>query len=250
MSRGGSHPHEQITRFWAGFFGVTTSDLSGSGLRVVPHVGLGSYSGIWAFSLGDRIVVSSPLRLLQRIRRALEGCYPELQAVTAALSNALSDQIRLVGPAFHGTATVESFVPAATVDVAEISREQALQIDHNEDDSAWDDSGLGESGIAGRFGMMYGSSIVAASGCRYLDDAVASIGFYTVRRYRRRGAGTAVLSAAISHLLRKGHGIEFQTLDSNVGAIRSATRVGITRFATHVAIVPLSNADPLASHTE
>ncbi len=63
-----------------------------------------------------------------------------------------------------------------------------MRIDHSGDDFVWDDSCSGESGIAVRFETCDGSSTIAPSGCGYLDETVASIGFYIAPHYIRRGS--------------------------------------------------------------
>ncbi len=64
-------PTRRIDVFWAGFFGTPVEALDEPGAQVVPHVGLGDYSGVWFFVRGASCVVSAPEGGVGPLREAL-----------------------------------------------------------------------------------------------------------------------------------------------------------------------------------
>ncbi len=84
-------------------------------------------------------------------------------------------------------------------------------------------------------GVWDGNELVAAASYVTLQDRIASIGVLTHPLHRGKGHASLAISA-ISVIARDlGLSAQYQTLSSNIGAIKSAEKVGFRKFAETIA---------------
>ena len=87
------------------------------------------------------------------------------------------------------------------------------------------------------FGLFSDDRLVsAASHFLFQDFHVAAAGVLTHPEYRRRGFGTAVVSAAVAWALERRFAVEWSTSESNLGSLGIARRLGFEPYASETEI--------------
>jgi len=82
------------------------------------------------------------------------------------------------------------------------------------------------------FGLFSEGELVSVASHFLFDEyGIAAAGVLTHPEYRRRGFGTAVVSAAIAWALERDYIVEWITNESNLGSLGIARRVGFRRYA-------------------
>ena len=186
------------------------------------------------FSRKSSIIVSAPPERFPQLP-SLDPSLPFLEVCNAIVAELGSDVSRVVGPAFHGYAS-EPIEENSRANVRDIVRDVAETLADSGDPTGWEDSGM-EAEKNHYMGYYRGENLVAIANYSIIADGVAFVGYYTHPEFRGRGFGTSVLCGAISHAVKQGLIVTYQTLFSNVGAIKSARRAGVHDYGRHMAIV-------------
>jgi GNAT superfamily N-acetyltransferase len=227
---------ERHDQFWAGFFGIPASDLNSAGVSVVAHVKLAGYCGAWFFRHDDRLIVSAPEGWLAYLRENLE---PDLVMDKSFLKKLFGQHFeRSIGPAFHGSLEPADFRPVFSSSVRALSDRdlQARVVFEKECGlEAWDDSGL-DATTQFLVAHFENERIIAMAGLRIRADFAGDPCVLVHPDFRARGLGTLVVSAVIRLALLEDKMLLYQTLESNLGAVGLARKLGFRLYASHMAV--------------
>jgi GNAT superfamily N-acetyltransferase len=145
---------------------------------------------------------------------------------------------RCIGPVFQGSLLAECFSPFESANVRVLTPHDSEAVDAFRAECAADD--LSAPGIDGtthyRTAFFDHGRIVALSGYRPWNDVVGDPCVLTHPQYRSRGCGAAVVSMTVKLALIEGKVPLYQTLESNIAAIKIARRLGYERYAQHFAV--------------
>ena len=213
-------------QFWAEFLGIDASEWASTGVSIRAHVGLVGYRGLWCFRRGARTVVSVPDGWAAPLSAKLERCEPDALFDETFLVELLGgDFERLIGPAFQGCLEAGRFRPTRSGNVRFIGRDDSAAVDRFRvgcGAEEWEkSSGLDE--VTHHMAAYFdGERIAAMAGYRPWNDYAGDPCVLTHPEFRRRGYGTAVVSAVVAAALGEGKLLLYQTLEANGG--RSGSR--------------------------
>ncbi len=223
--------------YWANYFGTSAVDFGTRGVSVVPHVGLAGYNGVWFFLRGERMIVSAPDAWLTRLRDDLVGATPELPSPSVLVGLFGSNLERHVGPAFQGALEASAFRPVESAGVraiAETDREAVIAFRAACGSDDWEASGQ-DGSLLHRAAHFENGAVTAMAGLRAKGGNAGDPCVLTHPNYRGSGLGKRVISAVIGAALAENRVLLYQTLESNLPAVRLALGLGYTRYANHVA---------------
>jgi GNAT superfamily N-acetyltransferase len=227
---------ERHDQFWASFFGISASDLSSTGVSIVIHAKLTGYRGVWFFKHADRLIVSAPNGWLVHLNEKFE---PDLVMDESFLKKLFAKHFeRSIGPAYHGSLESADFRPVFSSSVRALSDRDfearaVFEIECGLE--AWDDSGLD---AATQFLVAYfeNERIAAMAGLRVQADFAGDPCVLVHPGFRARGLGTLVVSEVIRLALLEDKVLLYQTLESNLGAVGLARKLGFRQYASHMAV--------------
>jgi GNAT superfamily N-acetyltransferase len=217
---------ERVRRVWRELTGAAAG-FRGAGWVVAAAPG--DERRILVVRLQDAGVVSAPAELVPAVREVVGGAPADLTD-----PEALVDLVRAVvpvagvrGPAVLAYADAGCFKPHAAAVVATVGAGDAgvvgLAAASRGDDAE-------ESSITGMTSAVSviraGGRVVAAAGYEVWGGEVAQVGVLTDPRYRGRGLGTAVASAAVARAVAAGLVAQWRARAAIVGSRRIARRLG------------------------
>lgn len=229
---------ERDDRFWANFLGIAPSDWEEPGVSVSAHRGLADFNGLWSFRHGGRVVVSAPPAWVERLP-ALVAAAPLARLTEPSYWQSLlgDDCMRTVGPAYQGCLEPLGFRPVtdAAVSLTEGDASATLaEFRQVVDSETWADGGLEQ---ARDFAVRReGGQVVAMCGYRAWSDEAGDPCVLVHPQFRGKGYGSAVVSAVVACALAAGKTLLYQTLESNLGAVGIAARLGYQQYARHLAV--------------
>lgn len=184
-------------------------------------------------------MVSAPAGWVAALSARLDGCDPDALFDETFLAELLGgDFERLIGPSFQGRLEPGGFRPAPSRNVRFVASSDAAAVDRFRAECG--DDGWGSSGLdkAKRHMAAYfdGTRIAAMAGYRPWNGHAGDPCVLTHPGFRRRGCGTAVVSAVVAAALEEGVLLLYQTLESNRSAVRIALKLGYEQYARHVAV--------------
>lgn len=231
---------EPPLRFWSGFLGIAMEELLEPGLRVVPHAGLGNYRGAWIFAYGQTNVLSVPPPLVEELRLAAGALSAETAQNFESIARLLDDRAeRVIGPAYHGYLSPESFRPQLRPDVRVLTPDDDPALSRLQEactDAAWAHAGIDPRRATPAIGVWLDGCLAAVAQNEVLAPGVVSPGVVTHPYFRGRGAGKAAVSAVTADALERGELALYQTLLSNAPALAIAETLGYRPCGTHLAI--------------
>lgn len=230
---------ERDDRFWANFLGLTPSDWQVPGVSVSAHRGLGDYNGLWSFRHGERVAVSAPPAWLERLRALVEGVpLPRLSEPGCWQELLGDDCARVIGPAYQGCLDPLGFRASADPAVCAIEGDASAtraEFRQTMDDEAWADGGLEKAPDFVAVRREAGQA-VAMCGYRAWSADAGDPCVLVHPQFRGRGYGSAVVSAVVARALLAGKTLLYQTLESNLGAVGIAAKLGFQQYGRHVAV--------------
>ncbi|WP_152918060.1 GNAT family N-acetyltransferase, partial [Ardenticatena maritima] len=217
-----SLPIEDLDAMWAAVIGCEPGDLRSG--RLMLRMG-GDQEMLDVFVTPDGGVVLAPFALLAQIEpptldQALEPSWWAMQ-----LKCRPSD-LAVQGPMTIWYATRETFIPEPHRFVRALRRRDAealarfdriLKAREPETYPYWQIGGR-EVAHTRLWGAYHEGKLVAVAGARLLSSDVAEIGVSVLPTMRRRGYGTAVVSAAASALFEQVRLVQLRTLNHTPGA--------------------------------
>lgn len=224
--------------FWAEFLGVEPEDWETPGISLRSHAGLRGYRGFWCFRRNERVVVSAPPRWVERMRKMLAGWDADRLMHPASLAEAFgADVERSIGPAFQGCLVADQFTRWASPDVRPLvpADDEAVDLFRTECGGEWHDSGLAKAALW-RYAYFQGDKITAMAGYRAWREDAGDPCLLTHPEFRGGGRGVAVGSAVVAMASSSDKLLLYQTLESNVAAVRIALSLGFERYGNHVAV--------------
>ncbi len=230
------HTQTDTTKYWSKFFGIDSSIFSQPGSHFFPHSALGDYRGVWIFKRNESLVISCPNDFLPTCESLLNEVAPANLFDLEILKKCFASNIEtIIGPAYHGALEKKDFKPLKVSDGREISFQEAEVLNDGSDPRGWEWSGCGKE-KSHYFGIFQDNVLVSVSNYSIKDGVLAFPGIYTRPASRGLGLSKPALSLAFQHLLEAGLIMDYQTLSSNIGAIKSAESLGVKKFAQHIAI--------------
>jgi len=231
---------EQYDQFWADYLGIKPSEWDAPGVSVNAHAGLAGYCGVWFFSRRERLVISAPPGWLNHIRECvqtvqLHGTNLEQNQFQELFGESFD---RSIGPVFQGALMLDRFSPVESQNVRELTSRyseplKTFRAECTEDEIVT--SGINKT-TQYQAAFFDGGRIVAVSGYRPLAATIGDPCVLTHPEYRNRGCGVAVTSMTVRLALNDEKVLLYQTLESNVAAMRLAYRLGYDRYAQHIAV--------------
>jgi GNAT superfamily N-acetyltransferase len=227
-------------QFWIDYLGVKPSEWDVPGVSVNAHVGLGGYRGVWFFIRRKRLVISAPQGWVPHLRRSIAVVELDTTNIKKTKFHALfgASFDRCIGPVFQGSLVAECFSPFESANVRELTPHDSGAVDTFRAECMADElsvSGIDKTTLYRTAFFNYGR-IVALSGYRPWSDTVGDPCVLTHPEYRTQGCGAAVVSMTVKLALNEGKVPLYQTLESNVGAVKIARRLGYERYAQHFAV--------------
>jgi hypothetical protein len=217
--------------------------LNRAGTSIVVHAKLAGYRGVWFFKHQDRLIVSAPEGWLEHLQK-LEGVLEhQLFANESFLKKVFGSFFeRSIGPAYHGSLEPTDFRPVFSSHVRALSdRDVETRVVFEKECglAAWEDSGLDQASqhLVAHF---ENERITAMAGYRSWSDT-AGDPCVLVHPGCARGLGTVVVRKVICLALLENNLPEekvllYQTLESNIGAVRLARQLGYQQYASHLAV--------------
>lgn len=223
---------------WAATIGCEPGDLRAG--RLMLRMG-SEQDMLDVFLTPDGGVVLAPFALLAHIQpptfdQALEPSWWAMQL------NCRPSDLAVQGPMTIWYATRDTLIPAPNRFVRALRRRDAealarfdriLKIRDPETYPYWQIGGR-EVAHTRLWGAYHEGKLVAVAGARRLTEDVAEIGVSVLPTMRRRGYGTAVVSAAAQALFEQVRLVQLRTLAQTPGADRLALRLGFRPYAHHL----------------
>jgi GNAT superfamily N-acetyltransferase len=229
---------ERHDQFWSQFFGVSSSDLNRVGVSIVAHAGLDTYRGVWFFQHQDRLIVSAPEGWLAHLKKFENALESDLVIDGPFLQALFGDHLeRIIGPVFQGSLVPGDFRPVVSSDVCPLTDQDAVARTVFQSEcglEAWRDSGLDEAKHV--VGFWHHGRIMAMAGYRAWSNDAGDPCVLTHPDHLSRGLGSLVVSEVIRSALLEGKILLYQTLESNLAAVRLARKLGYRQYAWHVAV--------------
>ena len=188
-------------------------------------------------------MISAPAAWVPRLSDIAGACDDEDLMRAPFWAAALGDAFdRAIGPAYQGCLDPADFSPRSSdavraVGDADDAAIEALRTACGEDWNMPDDA------TQWRHAWFEDGAAMALAGYRAWSETTGDPCVITRPDARSAGRGTAVVSAVVAEALAKGQLLLYQTLESNVAAVRIASSLGYQRYANHLA-VRLRRDDP------
>jgi GNAT superfamily N-acetyltransferase len=220
---------ERVRRVWREVTGAASA-FRGPGWVVAAAPG--DERRILVVRLGDAGVVSAPAELVAAVREVVAGAPADLTEPEAVveLLGAVVPVAGVRGPAVLAYADAGCFTPYEGAGVAEVATVRAgdggvtgLAAACGGDDA--EESSITEMTSAVSV-IRAGGRVVAAAGYEVWGGEVAQVGVLTDPRYRGRGLGTAVASAAVARAVGAGLVAQWRARAAIVGSRRIARTLG------------------------
>lgn len=217
-----------VERLWEERMSAPKGTLSSSGVSMVEWPG---FTATVILDIGGSLIVAGPAEAIALLRHLSPQQLVDAEVAASAL---LSLRPRLIGKALLGYADESTFTPAPAahkVRPADLSAvEQALS--HCDADDR-DESGLSE--MSAWFVAEEEGVPVAAAGYEGWPGGVVHCGVAVGSRYRGRGLGQSVASAAVGHALA-GHAVaQWRSRDTNATSTRLGERLGFVQVGSQTA---------------
>jgi GNAT superfamily N-acetyltransferase len=229
---------KRAEQFWADFFGLEPEELDRPGARVVAHRGLGDYAGAWIFWRDGTVLISTPPQLADEIRTVLRTTAVVPHEPERLVELFAGRTERMIGPAYQGYLDPDAFRPHQAAGAPPVPVEtgliQSLRVAC--DPEEWSHAGIEPERPEPCFGYCVENRLVALAQNAFWAEGTVSPGLIVHPGYRGQGYGKTVLTAAAADALTHGHLVLYQTLLANAPAIHTATALGFTQFATHLAV--------------
>ncbi len=222
--------------FWRGFLGVPAARWDAPGVHIVPHAGLGDYSGVWFFARGAQCIISAPSHWHTRLgalatRADLAHGLPEAAAVREIFG---SDAITLVGPVWHGSLTDRSRMPAGPWRHVDAGDPAVDDLRGACSATEWEHAGL-ESAAHPWFAATASDRVTAIAALRERDARTVDVCVVGHPQARGQGFARVAVGAAIAHRAPGRH-VLYQTLEANRPSVRLAEGLGFEHYARHLAV--------------
>jgi GNAT superfamily N-acetyltransferase len=216
---------ERVRRVWRELTGAAAG-FQGAGWVVAA--GPGDQAPIVVVRLGDTGVVSAPAELVPAVREAVGavGDLTDPDAVVELLGGVVP-VAGVRGPAVLAYADAGCFTPHEGAGVATVGAGDAgvvgLVAACGSDDA--DESSITEM-TSPLWVVRAGGRVAAACGYEVWGGELAQVGVLTDPRYRGRGLGTAVASAAVARAVGAGLVAQWRARPAIVGSRRIARTLG------------------------
>jgi len=223
-------------KYWADYLGVDPTDWDRTGISVQPHVGLEGFRGFWCFRRNQRTVLSAPASWVVRLTEIIDGCTADDLMQPAFWKRALGhDFDQAIGPAFQGCLNPTNFKPKPNVAVRPIIDADDLAVEEFRT-ACGSDWNMPDNANFWRHAYFEEGIISAMAGYRRRTENAGDPCVITRPNARSGGRGAAVTSAVTEQALANGKLVLYQTLESNVPAVRIALSLGYDRYANHLAV--------------
>ncbi|HEY0076947.1 MAG TPA: GNAT family N-acetyltransferase [Abditibacteriaceae bacterium] len=229
-----------VEEFWAAFFGLDVPDFLSPEPKVVPHVGLQGYCGVWLFRRGSQLIVSAPPLLVSELSAVLQAklnnhpIYLDDKEFIASLGGKVD---KVIGPAFQGFLLETDFQSVSSDARLLTNQDEKALADLRAacEQDEWEHADI-EMERHPLFGCFENECLVAVATYRIESEVAAFPGLITHPEFRGRGYGKAVLSKALEHGVNHDLLMLYQTLLTNKPAIAVAQTLGYRLYATHLAV--------------
>jgi GNAT superfamily N-acetyltransferase len=228
-----------VDAFWAGFLGTSTEALATPGIQVVPHAGLAGYAGVWFFVHDQSCIVSAPQAWCDRLASALAAASIDAVLSPDGFGAVFEDAFdRTIGPSYLGSLEQGDFRPSPADPVRALAAGDADAVDALRAACPAEDWDAGDLKLdaPGAFAWVEDRALLAAASLTEWQPGVVGPGVLARPEARGRGAGRAVVSAAVEHALADGSLVIYQTLMQNTPAVGIARRLGFTHYASNLAV--------------
>jgi len=233
---------DRIDYYWSNFFGLKRDELNTKGVIVVPHKYLEDYNGAWIFNRNNRIIISAPIKMINKITDKIKILNIERANMFSKqyLNYLFGEKIeRIIGPTYQGYYDDAGRKIQVSEEVVKISFEEHHQLIKRLSDSGrkedWSNSGINKDND-GIYGYFYKNNIESIGCYNIIKGDVGFIGVYTNPNYRGMGFSYEVVKKILKDLSIEGKLIIYQTLISNKSSISLANKVGFKGYANNIAI--------------
>lgn len=227
---------QNLEKFWFEFLGCEPTDLKIQKTFVCSHGTLKGYNGVFFFNKDEGSIVSAPAQMMHEIRSKIP--WQGISSV-AKIESIFKNKIeRIVGPAWIGQITLDQFISY---------HGEETRVLTSQDNEALRDFLQGSSeieiqysGIAiddnSKVGHFIDGKVAAVACYSIKENILAHIGVLTHPSYRGQGLSKHVVSKITEMALSTGLGIQYQTLQTNIAAIKAAQSIGFSQYAETIAV--------------
>jgi len=225
---------KKVDAYWADYFGIQPSDITGQKTLAVPHNALAGFEGALVFRHGDACIISVPESTPEIERSKLRAAQPAEAFDAKFLGRVfVIDPDKVTGPAWLGIADRTDFKSAtSSARILVDADEQAVEkLADGCGEHAWKQSKLLQVRKP-LFGLFVGKDLVAVSGYVVLGSVLAYVGVITHPGHRGKGHAKAVVSLAVADAFSKGYVAQWRTPEANEGAVSLAKTMGFQHYAS------------------
>ena len=225
---------ERIRGVWRGLLGAPSAFQAAGCVVAVRGAGAADGGRLEVVRLADRLAVSAPPELAERIGEAVAGGLVDLTdpAVVLALVGPVA---QVIGPAALAYANRGCFTPRPGSGVAMLDAGDAAVVALAE---ACGPEDAAESAIAELPSPVWvaraDGQVVAASGYAVWSGALGQVGVLTHPRFRGRGLGRVVASAAVADALDAGLVAQWRARVTLQASRRIARSLGFVELGRQV----------------
>ncbi|MBN8191870.1 GNAT family N-acetyltransferase [Bacillus sp. NTK074B] len=231
----------RVDTHWAEFFGCDGTQMIAPTVSVIQHSDrLRGYNGIYCFNNGTSCIISSPVKYIRELDKAVNGLGPDQAFDSELLGHSIGDEhIKIIGPAFQGYVDSDSFIKQSSTSVVELQTEQQKTLLKELRESCteieWQHSSIDEEMSPILLRILNGK-VVAAGSWRKGESGFLSIGIISHPAHRGQGHAKAIVSALTKRGVTTGATMHYQTLESNTPSVAIAQSLGYVRLGRTMAI--------------
>jgi GNAT superfamily N-acetyltransferase len=228
----------RVDRHWSRRLGCAEARLYEAGVSVLPHAELVGYEGVYVAAIREAVLVSAPAELVDPLAAAVLGAEPRALLTPTGLRRVLPvPASELIGPAAVAYSACPRALEPSTgrlvlIADAQVPSLQALR--RGVSDRDWEWAGL-DAAVGSIASLVVSGEVVSACGYRLLSEEVAHLGVLTHSDHRRLGYAAVVVSAMGRVAWQAGLLPQYQTLRTNLPALRVARHLGFCTYATTLA---------------
>lgn len=227
--------------YWSKVFGHPLAKLTASPL-LVQHQSIEGYHdfrgyhSIYALQHKGVLALSVAPELLEDVRELLRGVgHLDLEALAILV---LPLSLRIVGPAAQAYLGPYSFRPKGMEKARALSQNDSTAVADLQracDPVVWSHSGISpqDDGLVGCF---EGDRLVSVAKLLPWSPGVTNVGVVSHPDFHGRGFGAAAVSAVVNPALEADTLVFYQTLKSNLAALRLASKLGFETFGETLSV--------------
>mgnify|MGYP000365175353 CR=1 FL=1 len=227
--------------YWRDVVGLELDKVSSSPV-IVSHQPVEGYHdfrgyhGAFILQRAESLAISVPPGLVRRIEEMVSSTKSSSLKLLYEMFADYSD--RIVGPAVQAFLEPDDFTPAHKGEARALSPNDfglILDLQRACDPASWSHGGISPKDND-LFGSFAGVTLVSVAKLLPWNAKANNVGVVTHPAFRGRGYGAVAASAVVEKALEANKLVLYQTLKSNIGAIKLAQKLGFEIYGESLSI--------------